>query len=89
MPDLLELITVISLILAPIPIAVSVYLAYLVKKDWEKANSTVGAEIVLTLGPWRWALIVLITGVLGLALYWFKTYHPIILRNYFSEKKSE
>ena len=80
-------IVIIGWILGAIHLGVALYLAYLVKKDREKLQNTPGAEAILTLGPLRWAFIVLLTGVLGLALYWFQTYHPVVVRKYFTQNK--
>ncbi len=60
-------------------IGVSIYLAYLVKRDRERLNTTIGIDVSPSLGPNRWAVIVLLTGVLGLAAYWFRTYHSALL----------
>lgn len=58
----------------------------LVMRDRSKIENTIGTDYKLTLGPVRWALIVFFTGGFGLALYWFVTYHPLLLTKLVDEK---
>ncbi len=53
--------------------------ALYIKKDRERLEATLGWPGNLTLGPWRWWLIVLITGVLGVVFYYFSTYHQLVI----------
>jgi len=65
---------------------VSAVASILVLRDREKIQNTLGTDYKLTLGPVRWAFIVFFTGGLGLALYWFVTYHPFLLSKLTDEK---
>ncbi len=82
-----HLVLFIGYALGVVHLSVAIYLAYLVKMDREKIQNTIGTEVILTLGPLRWGAIVFLTGGLGLALYWFQTYHPVVLKKYFTQKK--
>jgi len=84
-----DFIIFIGWVIGAVHIVIALYLASVVKKDRERLESSLGTDAILTLGPLWWFFIVLFTGALGLALYWFQTYHPIIVKRYLSTEKKE